>query len=253
MMLNDENKKSLKTMLKGRAFYLALSVCVLAAGIVSYQAMGKRTVDKILSEVTTAQPDTHIHISERVVTDPAPENKPEPVREIATEPHFEQTPETQAVFENDAPTVNAQESEPQEIRFGLPLTARVGKDYSMGVPVFSDTMGDWRTHNGIDFEGDEGQAVKTIAPGKVISVTSDPLYGNTVKIDHGSGIVSSVCGLSDSGLIAEGTQVDADTVIGVVGVIPVEKNDPAHIHLEIRQEGRIVDPLEIMGFVGAED
>lgn len=253
MMLNDENKKSLKTMLKGRAFYLALSVCVLAAGFVSYQAMGKRTVNKILSEVTTVQPSTYIHISERVVTDPAPGNQPEEVKEVVTEPHSVQEPETQAVFENDAPTVSTEEDEPQEISFQLPLTARVGKDYSMGVPVFSDTMGDWRTHNGVDFEGDEGQAVKTIAPGKVISVTSDTLYGNTVKIDHGNGIVSSISGLSDSGLIEEGAAVYEDSVIGVVGVIPVEKNDPAHIHLEIRQEGKIVDPLEIMGFVGAED
>ena len=36
MMINNENKKSFARMMKSRAVYVALGVCVLAAGFVSY-------------------------------------------------------------------------------------------------------------------------------------------------------------------------------------------------------------------------
>ena len=39
MMLNDEkDKKSFSAMMKGRAVYIALSACVLAAGVLSFTA-----------------------------------------------------------------------------------------------------------------------------------------------------------------------------------------------------------------------
>ena len=42
----------------------------------------------------------------------------------------------------------------------------------------------------------------------------------------------------------------SDTIIGVVGEIPVEAQDDSHIHLEMRVNGELVDPLEIMGLAG---
>ena len=230
MMLNDENKKDLKKMMKGRAVYLALGVCVLAAGIVSYTStLGKLSPRLHAAEETEVV--TYLHADDRVLPEtttipaepPAATQKPaEAVSERTTLP-----PETAApVFDNVSPPVPEAEAEtqpPAAQTFRLPLSARLGDDYSMGVPVFSDTMGDYRTHNGVDFLGEAGEAVHAIGDGTVTEVSASPLYGNAVTVDHGGGIVSRICGLADEGLIGEGERVSADAVIGLVGRSPPRK------------------------------
>ena len=118
----------------------------------------------------------------------------------------------------------------------------------MGIPVFSATMNDYRTHNGVDFTADPGTPVCAVAKGKVIRVVNDSLFGNTVTVDHGGGVVSSISGLANEGLIREGENVNNETVLGVAGEIPVEAADGSHIHLEIRVDGVLQDPLDVMGF-----
>ena len=255
MMLNDENKRSFKNMLKSRGFYLALSACVLAASVIALRSAGTKAVKKLTTEITTQERVTHIHVNPRP-TEPATEEAPvQNPAEIPSEtPVLTPEPETQAVFDNQSPTVPTESAAAMEpIRYQLPLGVEIGKDYSQGVPVFSETMKDWRTHNGVDFNGDKGTAVQTIAPGTVTAVTSDPLYGSSVTVDHGSGIVSTISGLAEAGLVSVGTTLNAGDLIGVVGAVPIEKEDPAHIHLEIRVNGKLQDPLAVMGFVSDAD
>lgn len=255
MMINDENRKSLKTMLKGRALYLALGVAVLAAGLVSYTTLHTPRVNDLRSATAASQPEksTYVHINERIVPEltgaPPVEDVTDATLETAAPPE-----ETAAVFDDAADPVETEAAtQKPEISFSLPLSTAMGKDYSMGVPVFSDTMHDWRTHNGVDFTGAQGEGVRAVAPGKVTKVTNDTLYGNTVTVDHGGGVVSVISGLADAGLIAEGTDVTDDTVIGVVGDLPVEHADGSHIHLEIRVDGVLQDPLEVMGYTQGEE
>ncbi|MBR5409805.1 MAG: M23 family metallopeptidase [Clostridia bacterium] len=257
MMLNDENKRSIKKMLRGRALYVALSACVMAAAVIALRAAGSKTLKNLASEVTTRESVTHLRItSDQTEAPSVPET---PVSEAPTAASGRE-PATRAVFENLSPTVPATaepaSDEPTEavsIRFQLPLGVEIGKDYSMGVPVFSETMNDWRTHNGVDFTGSAGDAVQTIAPGTVASVVKDPLWGNVVTVDHGGGVISTLSGLADAGLVSAGSYVSAGDVIGTVGEIPVERGDGAHIHLEIRVNGALRDPLEVMGFVSDRD
>lgn len=250
MMINDQNKEELKKMFRGKALYIALGVCVLAAGIISYTSVSSNLKNQI--SVTTTEPSsTHINFNDRVLTDETTLT-PDPVKETTEAPTSEAPsetePSTEAVFDNFADPVES-ETEAREISFSLPLSTAMSKDYSMGIPVFSETMKDYRTHNGVDFSAEKGTGVTAIAEGKVIEVSSDSLWGNSVYIDHGQGIISKISGLADEGIIAEGADVYGDTVIGVVGEIPVESADESHIHLEIRVDAKIADPMEVMGFV----
>ena len=252
MMINDENKKSVRKMLGGRALYVALCACFLAAGVISYTAMKDRTVAPAKTPARE-ESTTYLLIGEK--TEPQTQ-KPVRVPEGASKapvmlPEVTAAPvQTQAVFENEAEPLETPEEAPAPIEFALPLTgAATGKDFSMGVPVFSATMGDYRTHNGVDFITEPGESVRAIAAGTVVSVTKDALFGNSVRIDHGQGVVSTISGLADEGLPYEGAGVDTDTVIGVAGDIPVESADGSHIHLEIRVNGVLRDPLEVMGFM----
>ena len=227
----DENKKSIKKMLKSNGLYFALGLTVLAAGIVGMSALNTKNPSSV-SENTTAKRET-VTIYRNLTEEIEKNNVEINIEDFTVKPPEE--PSTAAVFDNSAESVSEKE-ETAEIEFHVPLKNAMGKDYSMGVPVFSETI-----------KGVKGESVSTVAEGTVISVTKDSLYGNTVTVDHGNGIISAVSGLADEALVGEGTYVYSDTIIGVVGEMPVEAQDDSHIHLEMRVNGELVDPLEIMG------
>ncbi len=248
-MINDENKKSIKKMLKSNALYLALGLCLLGAGVVGISAANSVTPSTV-SENTTVKQE-NISIEEKNTEKDVSDFKVEiNIDEFTTSEAPE--PSTAAVFDNNAEKLSEEETteEKTEIVFSSPLGSTIGKDYSMGIPVFSETMKDYRTHNGVDFLGIKGENVKTVAPGTVISVKHDAVYGNTVTVDHGSGITSSISGLADEALVTVGTTLYSDTIIGVVGTVPVESSDESHVHLEMRINGELTDPLEMMGLSG---
>lgn len=256
--MNEENKRSIKRMLSGRALYIALGVCVLAAGIVGFSAV-KEIKTPSTSLETTTEKKTYTNINEpdygdsSVLTTEAIETTTfsyELITQGIEETESEEI-STQAVFEDSNDAIEETYPVPEEYSF--PLKSMISKDYSMGVPVYSSTMADYRTHNGVDFKGAAGESVQCIAAGTVISVTKDEFWGNTVEIDHGGAVVSSISGLADEGLVSEGTFLDAGAVIGVVGTIPVEAKDGEHIHLEIRVNGEICDPVEIMGIDSSDE
>ncbi len=243
-MINDENKRSFKRMLKSNGLYFAIALCLLAAGSIGYSSVNKNTPSTAQDSITlpTAQnPAAKVNEKEN---DYKVEIRIDEFTEAATD-----EPSTAAVFENSAPEVTSQE---EPVIFYSPVSLSIGADYSMGIPVFSETMNDYRTHNGVDFKGVKGESVKTTGKGTVVSVTKDALWGNTVTIDHGNGITSSISGLADEMLISVGSVLEERTIIGVVGDIPVESEEDAHVHLEMRANGELVDPIEILGLVGEE-
>lgn len=261
MMLNDENRKIMKKP-GGRTLYIALSVCVLAAGAVGFSAMRNTSAIRKAAQETTEERQTYVNIQNRsdAVTAPSmPEiiEPPEPSDvELTTVPaelpEAQSEEDAQAVFGDDGGTTEETEEEnsgtEEKPEYRMPLSFNIGQDYSMGLPVFSETMSDYRTHNGVDFLGSEGEDVGSVGEGDVISVKKDAVWGNQVTVDHGDGLISTVCGLADDEqLVAPGTHVYAGTVIGRVGSVPVEAGEASHIHLEIRYNGKTVDPLTLFG------
>lgn len=131
--------------------------------------------------------------------------------------------------------------------FVLPLNTDISKDYSPKSPVYNATMGDWRTHSGIDFSGDNGAQIKAISYGKVTKIYDDPLYGTIVEIDHGNEVIAKYCGINKETLeIKVDDIVKAGELIGYLGEIPCEKSEVSHLHFEILYKGKYTDPLEIM-------
>lgn len=150
--------------------------------------------------------------------------------------------ETEKTIEND------NYNKPYKDYYCLPFGNQIIKDYSNMNPVYSKTLGDWRTHNGIDFSGEEGGAVVAISNGEVISIYDDALFGTCILIDHGNGVTAKYCGLNkDTLTVKENSSVNIEEVIGYLGEIPCEKQEGSHLHFEITHNGEIVEPLELMG------
>lgn len=246
-MINDDNKTKFKKMLKSNGLYFALGLCLLGAGIVGLSASNGKT-PSLANENTTKAYESITFPEITTVRQPSENSVEINIDEFTTVKTDE--PSTAAVFDNNSPEISEETTEAKTVIFYSPVSISIGKDYSMGVPVFSQTMNDYRTHNGVDFVGVKGENVKTTGEGTVVSVTKDAIWGNTVTVDHGNGVTSAISGLADEALVAVGTEVFEGTVIGVIGDIPIESAEDPHVHLEMRVNGTLVDPLEILGLSG---
>lgn len=157
-------------------------------------------------------------------------------------------PDTRKTSENNSETENDKYNKPYKDYYCLPFGSQIIKDYSNMNPVYSKTLGDWRTHNGIDFSGEAGGAVVAISYGEVISIYEDTLFGTCVLIDHGNGVTAKYCGLNKETInVKEHSTVNSEDIIGYLGEIPCEKQEGSHLHFEITHNGEIVEPLELMG------
>ena len=95
--------------------------------------------------------------------------------------------------------------------------------------------------NGIGIAAPAGTPVKAISAGSVIAAEAFGTYGLTVIVNNGGGDYSMYGSLGRIS-VNKGDKVAKGQTIGTVG-----KSDPeldAHLHLEIRPNGRAVDPLE---------
>lgn len=99
-----------------------------------------------------------------------------------------------------------------------------------------------RRHTGLDFRAPEGTAIEAIAAGKVVLVGEFYLPGNTVIIDHGTGVVSMAMHLSEV-LVSEGDLVKRGQVFGRSGA--TGRVTGAHLHLSVSVQGTAVDPAPL--------
>lgn len=104
-------------------------------------------------------------------------------------------------------------------------------------------LGRLALHSGIDFRFAPGEKVRPTAPGKVIAAGWTGGYGNMVEVDHGNGISTRYGHMSDI-LVKVGDKVDRNVVIGLAG--STGRSTGTHLHYEVRQNGRAVDPIYFM-------
>lgn len=144
---------------------------------------------------------------------------------------------------SDAPTIN--EGEDKLPTFSLPVSGEIMIDYSDSVPVFSQTMNDYRTHLGVDVSAEIGTPVLAVADGTVTNVWADPFMGTCVSIEHSGNAVSFYKNLDDevaSGIVI-GSSVKSGDVIGAVGETAMnEIAQEPHLHYELKVDGKHVDP-----------
>lgn len=139
-----------------------------------------------------------------------------------------------------------EEQEPSALVFYAPVSGSIMKSHSVETPVFSQTLGDWRVHTGIDISAEVGTDVKAVADGTVTAVRNDHFMGKTVEVTHNGGIVSVYSNLSNDGIsVKVGDAVSAGDKLGVVGDTSLtELADESHLHFEILVSGVSVNPLD---------
>ncbi len=213
----------------GRGFYIALAICLVAVcGVAVATFVGKLPTDAPSKGTTGTTVTTAVQ--QVVIT--------------ATNVKDERTTTTAAPTTTRTTTTKATTTTKVSDLFVFPVSNRVLQPFSE-MPVFSETLGSWSTHNGVDFAADNGQTVKAPADGIVKRLYEDGLWGGVIEIEHGGKVVSRCCGVKAQG-IKEGDSVKAGQGIGVVSAIPAEIVGDTHIHVEILANDKYVDPLLLM-------
>ncbi len=171
------------------------------------------------------------------------------------EPVTEPTPVTPNEGAGDDGTVPPSEdatpdtSEPAEEKptFISPVVGTVSKEHSLTQTVFSDTLGEWKTHRGVDITTAENAPVYAAEGGVVSAIYDDPFHGRTVELTHSMNYKTIYSNLAkeDSDFINIGDKVASGDRIGTVGYTAIfEIADEPHLHFEMKSNDKYVDPLE---------
>ena len=226
--------------LSGKGFYIALALCVMAVGIAAWASYNAGIPPAAVRD-SVPEPVTSLELQ-------APADNPVnfPIVDVPySEPSRKKETSSKKAKATNAKAV----SEPVAAKaaFAFPCDNIIQKDFSGSDLVYCETMRDWRVHDGVDFTASKGTQVKSVSAGTVISITEDDMWGWTVVVKHANGIVAYYCGLQKEISVKMNRKIDMGTVIGGVGETPCEISDAEHLHFKVEKDGKIINPLEILG------
>lgn len=146
--------------------------------------------------------------------------------------------------ENNTTSNEAAVSQPvDDIKLIMPVDGEITRAFAKDTLVYSDTLKEWVTHNGIDIKADKTSIVKAAAKGKVESIKNDPRYGLTVIINHDNGFQTIYSNLLTAEFVTEGEELEQGQTIGTVGnTATFEIADDFHLHFEVLKNNEYVDP-----------
>lgn len=225
----------------GKGFYIVLLLCVMALGVSGYylfSGFGQEPAEPVSGRVT-------------VVVTPAP--TPAPVPSAAVRPPATATPRpaptAEPIPEATAPAEVSQApaAEPTTATasvFTWPVKGEVLRPWAVETLNYDETMGDWRTHDGVDIAAPAGTQVIAPAGGTISDLYTDDLMGTTVVILHADGVMSTCSNLAAVPTVEIGDPVRTGDVIGSVGTSAIaESAEASHLHLSMTKDGESVDPL----------
>ena len=221
-------------------FCLAMVFAATAAGILALRTVVSNVADLTRTRKEALQNDSAWTQPDTAIDKPA-QDVPKPTTTPAA---TEKPSATPAPAASQAPKATAAPPPQTVTKPGIwdakPLAAFSGNEL-----VYSATLGDWRTHNGVDYAADRGAEVTAPAAGKVVETGTDDKWGPVVAIEDASGRVWRVCGTTDA-RVKKGDTVSAGQTIGKVGSVSCECAEESHIHLEVMEGEKYLDPIKAM-------
>ncbi len=155
-----------------------------------------------------------------------------------------------SVEENSAPDVNGSADNPDQNKpvGTLPegmvapvASASVLHDYGF---YHNTTLNIYYEHEGLDFTAAAGTEVLAAESGVIESIyKEDILLGTEIVIDHGNGLKTVYRFVTEAEGLKVGDEVEKGEVIATIAEANGnEYKDGAHLHFEVLQDGKNVDP-----------
>ena len=261
----------IRNFLRGRGFALALLACVAAAAAVGVWAVrtvrdqmakdlgedpgrsitGEETYPGIDEGVMPDTPDTEEQLWQQDAADAA-----QPVKDV---PESSSAGRSSGSGSSGAASGSGSVSEPSELQTESPAaSASAGSGYWRPVSgqvlavwsgdelVYNETLGDWRTHNGVDYACKAGEDVLAPVSGTVESLAAEGNWGVVAAIRDGEGRLWRLSAV-DAAAVRQGDTVTAGQKLGQAGTITGESALDPHIHLEVLDGDKYLDPVKLIG------
>lgn len=222
-------------LLGGKATYVAIAAALVATVGAGAAAYGKavKTAEKSYDFSLNTPGGTEISIPDTLPTEKKQTG-------VARNDGSSSSAQSEADDNNDSDSSLDVKTQPDV----MPVNGEILAPFSGGELVKSETLGIWKTHDGVDIAASAGTPVKAMNRGEVTSVEQDTLWGYTVIIDHGSGVMGYYYNLSSAVAVSEGDTVQAGQTIGAVGdSAEIEAAMATHLHFAIKKNGEWIDPI----------
>ena len=167
----------------------------------------------------------------------------ETVQNISSNESIESSSVSTNTTQNTTSEEIEETKEVKELAFQKPVEGEIVREFAQENLVYSETLEEWVTHDGIDIKADKTTVVKAAEAGVVKSIKNDPRYGLTIVIEHDDTYQTVYSNLLTSEFVVEGETVEKGQSIGTVGNSAVfEIADEPHLHFEILKDSIAIDP-----------
>lgn len=218
---------------------IVLVLCFLVMALTSIFAV-KATIDKVNNNAP------ELPVSEETKTSDESNSNP---KDFSS-----QTDESKLSVDTSSkvPAIDSLNPKESSHSFISPLAnknAKITNPYSMDKLIYSVTLDQYMTHQGIDIEAPEDSQVLAIHEGTVTAIYNDDRYGTSIEITHPNKIISIYSNLSSADMVEVGDVVTKGQIIGGVGSTGLfEALEPSHLHFELIKEGLYVNPADYISF-----
>ena len=225
-MKHEDSKKRFA----GRGYYIALIACIAAVGISGYVFV-KTARESAVETVASVSPAA---VSQQV-------EKPSAKAGVTPAP---KGPETAADEMEDAYEETMEEMAPV---ICWPVQGDVIAAFSRDTLTYSQTMADWRTHEGLDIAVELGTPVSVTQDGTVTAVYADDYLGPVVVVSHSGDLATRYANLAEEPNVVVGEHVSAGQTLGQVGDSALlETAEEPHLHFEVFSGGEAMDPMDYL-------
>ena len=171
-------------------------------------------------------------------------------KEVEKKEDIKNTSKVESKKENKQESKNKdEEKQEKELKFTAPVKGEIIREFATESLVYSNTLDEWVTHNGIDIKADKTSVVTAAANGTVYAIKNDPRYGLTVIINHDAGYKTVYSNLLTAEFVVEGEKVESGQTIGTVGnSASFEIGDDYHLHFEILKNNKYINPTTCINF-----
>ena len=256
----------IRNFLRGKGFALALLACVAAAAAVGVWAV--RTIRDQMAEDLGKGPsqsltgeETYPGIDEGLA--PQLDGEEDDVWQQESAGAAQSVPgvpeQKPSGASSGAPSGSGSVSEPSALQTDSPAaSASAGSGYTRPVSgrllavwsgdelVYNETLGDWRTHNGADYACQLGEDVLAPVSGTVESLAPEGNWGVVAALRDAEGRLWRIAALAEAA-VQEGDAVTAGQKLGTAGSITGESALDPHIHIEVLEEDKSLDPVALLG------
>ena len=247
---NENKQETKKTRFAGKGYYIALIACIAAVGISGYVFV-KTVRDSAVetSGTVTISPAVSQEAESAVSEAPKSAAKTKDAKD-SKDKETAAAPTTSASAAKEADRME----DAYEATMGTagtsiqwPLDGDVAATFSQDTLTYSQTMADWRTHEGLDISAAADTNVCATQNGTVTAVYEDDFLGNVVVVSHSGDLATLYANLSAEPAVQVGDTVKAGQTLGQVGNSALlETAEPSHLHFEVYENGAAVDPLEYL-------